>query len=97
MCNHDRPASIAANPNSHTFKDAASFAPALLLPQIVADFLKAAMCPFLEAGLKKAQGRDQATVDSLVDTYYSRVAARVAANPVSATYPTVRVLLRRRA
>lgn len=63
--------------------------------QIVANFLKAAMCPFLEAGLKKG-GRDQATVDALVETYYSRVAERVAANPVSATYPTVRVLLRHR-
>lgn len=63
--------------------------------QIVANFMKAAMCPFLEAGLKKA-GRDQATVDALVDTFYGRVAERVAANPVNATYPTARVLLRRR-
>jgi truncated hemoglobin YjbI len=54
------------------------------------------MGTFLEAGLKKG-GRDQAAVDALVNTFYGRVAERVAANPVNPSYHTARVLLRRRA
>jgi truncated hemoglobin YjbI len=58
--------------------------------------MKAAMNTFLEAGLKKT-GRDQAAVDALVNTFYGRLAERLVANPVNASYPTVRVLLRRKA
>jgi hypothetical protein len=57
--------------------------------------MRAASQPFMEAGLKKS-GRDQAAVYALLETFYDRLAVWAAENPMNLSYPTARVLLRRR-
>lgn len=61
----------------------------------MANFIKAASQPFMEAGLQRS-GRDQASVDALLDTFFTRLAGWAADHPMNLSYPTARVLLRRR-